>query len=106
MAKYICFDTETTGLDANIHNLLTGCFIILDFQFNELDRLNISLKSDNYTINVESMQVNKINIINHHNNNMTRTNLETKKKLTDFITGKAACLIRSGLHFHNECKMN
>ena len=56
MSKYIAFDAETTGLDVNVNNLLTACFIVLDSDLNELDSLNISLKSENYFINPKAME--------------------------------------------------
>ena len=55
MAKYICFDTETTGLDSNVNNLLTATFITLDSELNEADRLNIDLQHQNYNVNSIAM---------------------------------------------------
>lgn len=66
MSKYVCFDTETTGLDPTIHNLLTVCFIILDEKLNEIDRLNLSIKQINYNINLKAMEINKIDLKKHH----------------------------------------
>lgn len=83
MSKYICFDTETTGLDVNVNNLLTACFIVLDTNLNELDRLNISLKSESYTINAKAMEVNKINIVQHHNT--SKDLIDTRFHLINFL---------------------
>jgi DNA polymerase III epsilon subunit-like protein len=74
--SYIAIDTETSGLLDNC-NLLSACFIILDENFNEIDFLNISLKQLNgYFIYPEALVINKINIVNHHNNS---TDLHTSK---------------------------
>ena len=82
-AKYICFDSETTGLDANVNNLLTACFIILSDNLTELDRLNISLQSESYTINAKAMEVNKIDIVKHHNS--SKDLIDTKAQLINFL---------------------
>lgn len=83
MSKYIAFDTETTGLDANVNNLLTATFIVLDTDLNELDRLNISLKSESYTINAKAMEVNKIDIVKHQTN--SKDLIDTKAQLINFL---------------------
>ena len=83
MSKYIAFDTETTGLDANVNNLLTATFIVLNDNLIELDRLNISLKSENYTVNPIAMEVNKIDLINHHNS--SKDLIDTKAQLINFL---------------------
>jgi len=83
MSKYIAFDTETTGLDVNINNLLTACFIVLDSNLIELDRLNISLKSENYTINAKAMEVNKIDIVKH--DQTSKDLIDTKAQLINFL---------------------
>lgn len=81
--KYICFDCETTGLD-DLCNLLTVCFIILDKNLNEIDKLNISLKQKNgYLIYPEALAINKIDLIKHHNSS---TDIETShKNLINFL---------------------
>ena len=83
MSKYIAFDAETTGLDVNVNNLLTACFIVLDSDLNELDRLNISLKSENYFINPKAIEVNKIDIVKHHLNSKDLIN--TKVEIINFL---------------------
>jgi DNA polymerase-3 subunit epsilon len=83
MSKYIAFDSETTGLDANVNNLLTATFIVLDTDLNELDRLNISLKSESYTINAKAMEVNKIDIVKHQTN--SKDLIDTKAQLINFL---------------------
>ena len=83
MSKYIAFDTETTGLDANVNNLLTATFIVLDSELIELDRLNISLKSENYTVNPIAMEVNKIDLGKHHQT--SKDLIDTKAQLINFL---------------------
>jgi len=82
-SKYISFDTETTGLDSDKCNLLTVCFIILDSDLNEIDRLNISLKQVNYYVNVEALKVNKINLVKHHDNSIDI--IDARNKLHNFL---------------------
>ena len=82
-AKYIAFDCETGGLDSNIFNLLTATFIILDNNLVELDRLNISLKSETYTITAKAMEINKIDLIKHHNS--SKDLIDTKLELINFL---------------------
>jgi len=83
IAKYVCFDTETTGLDANVNNLLTATFIVLDSELIELDRLNISLQSQNYTVNPQAMEVNKIDLGKHHQT--SKDLIDTKAQLINFL---------------------
>jgi DNA polymerase III alpha subunit (gram-positive type) len=81
--KYIAFDCETTGVSDNC-NLLTVSFIILDSELNEVDILNISLKQTNgYYIYPESLEVNKIDIVKHHQNSIDL--IDARKKLTEFL---------------------
>jgi len=83
MAKYIAFDTETTGVDSLKCNLLTVSFIVLDSELNKLDTLNISLKHENYYINPTALEVNKIDIIKHHNNSLDI--IDARVKLITFL---------------------
>lgn len=83
IAKYVCFDVETTGLDSFKHNLLTVCFIILDKNLIEIDRLNLSIKYENYTIDTKALEVNKIDLIQHHNNSIDLT--DANKILNTFL---------------------
>lgn len=81
--KYIAFDCETTGINENC-NLLTVSFLILDSELNEKDCLNISLKQNNgYYIYPEALEVNKIDIINHHQNSIDL--IDARKKLLEFL---------------------
>jgi DNA polymerase III alpha subunit (gram-positive type) len=86
IAKYICFDCETSGLDFIKNNLLSVSFIILDNSLNEIDRLNLFIKYENYNINIKALEVNKIDLIKHHNNINTVNKIQAKKLLLDFLS--------------------
>jgi len=90
---YICFDTECSGLDPTVNNLLTACFIVLNSDLTELDRLNLSVKHKKYTVNPEAMLVNKIDLKTHNSNAMPI--VECKDKLIKFL-GKYNRLIPIG----------
>lgn len=62
--KYISFDTETTGLD-NDCQVLTAFFMILDENFNELDKCDLKIKYPFYKIYLKAFQVNQINLYKH-----------------------------------------
>jgi DNA polymerase III epsilon subunit-like protein len=81
--KYIAFDCETTGIHDKC-DLLTVSFLILDSELNEKDSLNISLKQNNgYYIYPEALEINKIDIINHHQTSMDL--IDARKKLLGFL---------------------
>lgn len=81
---YLAFDTETTGLEAN-SNVLTAYFIILDSDFNQIDNLNLQIKYPFYTVYPQALEVNKINLISHHNDiNSLNVNL-AMIKLSTFL---------------------
>jgi hypothetical protein len=61
---YLAFDVETTGLYDNC-NVLTGYFIILDSNFNEIDYLDLKIKYPFYIIYPKALEVNQINILEH-----------------------------------------
>jgi DNA polymerase III alpha subunit (gram-positive type) len=102
LPKYICFDTETSGLDPTINNLLTACFIVLDKNLNEINRLNISLKYDNYNVNVNALEINNINIQKHHNDIMSIDRNIASEILVDFLKEytKYTVLIPIGHNVH------
>lgn len=81
--KYIAFDCETTGVNDNCH-LLTVSFLILTSNLKEVDCLNISLKQTNgYHIYPESLEVNKIDIVKHHQQSIDL--LDARRKLLQFL---------------------
>lgn len=81
--KYIAFDCETTGVAENC-NLLTVSFLILNSNLQEVDSLNLALKHNNgYHIYPESLEVNKIDIVKHHNTSLDL--IDTRRKLLNFL---------------------
>jgi DNA polymerase III epsilon subunit-like protein len=81
--KYIAFDCETTGINDNC-NLLTISFLILDENLNENDCLNLLLKQNSgYYIYPEALEINKIDIIKHHQTSVEL--IDARRKLLDFL---------------------
>lgn len=82
-AKYIAFDCETTGVNDDC-NLLTVSFLMLNSNLKEMDVLNIALKQTNgYYIYPESLEVNKIDIIKHHNQAIDL--IDARRKVLQFL---------------------
>jgi DNA polymerase III alpha subunit (gram-positive type) len=67
---YLALDTETTGVLSIKHNLLTACFIVLNKNLHEIDRLNLSIKYNEYTVTIKALEINKIDLITHHYNSI------------------------------------
>lgn len=84
-AKFIAFDTETTGLNSKENNILTACFIILDSNFNELDKLNLQFKYVNYNINIKALEINKIDILLHHNSDTSMYPDKARETFINFV---------------------
>ena len=82
---YLAFDTETTGIDAVKNNLLTACFIVLDDNLVEIDRLNLNIKYNEYNISVRAMEINKIDLIKHHNSRNSVDLKTARSMLLDFL---------------------
>jgi DNA polymerase III alpha subunit (gram-positive type) len=82
---YLAFDTETTGIDAVKNNLLTACFIVLNDNLIEIDRLNLSIKYNEYNISVRAMEINKIDLIKHHNSRNSVDLKTARSMLLDFL---------------------
>lgn len=82
--SYICFDTETSGLDPEC-NLLTACFIVLDENLNEIDILNLQIKDDYYYVSARALEINHINLIEHTNDKSSVTLLQASKLLYEFL---------------------
>lgn len=82
--KYIAFDCETTGTDPKKCQLLTASFLVLDRDLEELDRLNIALKSScGYHVYPEALKVNGIDLIKHHDGAMGLD--EARQELYSFL---------------------
>jgi DNA polymerase III alpha subunit (gram-positive type) len=64
--KYLVFDVETTGLGEEA-DLLTVWFGVFNKNFEQLDTLYLPVKPDSgiYRVQVQGMEVNKINLIEH-----------------------------------------
>ena len=91
---FLAFDTETTGLNCNKNNLLTACFIILDENLIEIDRLNINVNHSEYTVSIKAMEVNKIDLIKHHYN---ADDMESaRKSLLNFLKKHTSIFIPIG----------
>jgi DNA polymerase III alpha subunit (gram-positive type) len=82
--SYICFDTETSGLDP-LCNLLTACFIVLDENLNEIDILNLQIKHDHYYVSTKALEVNHINLIEHNNHKDSVTLKQASELLYNFL---------------------
>lgn len=66
-AKYIAYDTETSGLGAGT-KVLSAYFEVLDENFNFVDSLNLKLKPDNISemvVEKAALKLNKINLEEH-----------------------------------------
>lgn len=67
MIKYIALDTEHGGF-AEQSSLLTACFILIDKDFNIIDKLELAIKPDKnepYYVTAEALSVNGINLVEH-----------------------------------------
>lgn len=67
MRRYFLFDTETGGLEATKHSLLSFYGLILNDNFDLLDSIDLMIKPDDgvYHVDIEAMKVNKINLLEH-----------------------------------------
>lgn len=65
MSRYLVFDTETGGLDASLHDLLSlGCVASEDGQV--LEALEILIRHEPYRVSAGGMKVNRIDLVKHH----------------------------------------
>lgn len=65
MNGYLFLDTETGGLDASRHSLLTLGLVVGDAA-GEKDALEIAIKHDPYVVTGGGMKVNRIDLAAHH----------------------------------------
>jgi len=85
---YLWYDTETGGLEADTHSLLTAYFGIYDREFNMIDDLYLQLKpEDESTICVtpKAMEITGINLEDHLRDPNTITYPEGAKKLLTML---------------------
>ena len=86
--KLLGLDCETTGLHENA-NLLTLYMGVLDENFNIMDSIDLKLKPEpingkiEWSIQIEAMQVNKIDIFQHEQTAITYK--EAKPKIYNWI---------------------
>lgn len=66
-AVYFIYDTETGGLDHNVHSLLTFYGAFLDENLNPIDEIDLKLKPKDgiYHVTAGALAVNKINLVQH-----------------------------------------
>ena len=82
MTNYLCVDTETTGLN-NDAQVLTAFFIILDSNFNEIDKLDLKIRYPVYNVELKAFSINKINLSVHDKNALDL--LDAKNTLNAFL---------------------
>jgi DNA polymerase III epsilon subunit-like protein len=85
MVQYICFDTETSGLDPNNCNLLTAHFIILNNDLERIDSLDLQIKHIQYNIHPKALEINKIDIVVHDKDNKSVFINDANKMLISFL---------------------
>ena len=85
MVNYICFDTETSGLDHTKYNLLTAHFIILNKDLERIDSLDLKIKHPHYTIHPKALEINNIDIVSHTKDNQSMFISEANKSLVTFL---------------------
>lgn len=102
---YVCFDTETGGLNENTSDLLTAFFCVMDEDYKILEELNLKLKPNEGRIPVAeagALKVNGINIQQHLADPETTCYAEGKAKLIEMLSkylkkqGKFSNLIGMG----------
>ena len=82
----LAYDTETGGLDENLHSLLTAYFAVIDpTTYEIIDELDIKVKPDDgkYNVTPKAMEINGINLEEHDKVAMTYT--EANKVLKAFL---------------------
>ena len=80
---YLAFDTETTGIDHTVNNLLTAYFMVLDSDLNIIDTFDLKLKHNSYNITVKALEINNIDIIKHDQESISV--VDAKIKFKEFL---------------------
>ena len=85
MRRYFLFDTETGGLEAAKHSLLSFYGLILNENFDLLDSIDLMIKPDDgvYHVDIEALKVNKIDLIEH--DKIAIPESRASEKLLDFL---------------------
>ena len=79
------FDFESSGLNPQTHNPLTMSGVILNQDLTILDKISLKIKPNdgNYIVQPEAMAVNKINLLQHHEQAITES--DAGRKLREFL---------------------
>lgn len=77
--RYLVIDTETGGLDFNIHSLLTVGFVVFE-DGKIIDRTEFKLKHDVYCVTGEALKVNNIDLTQ-----LNETPKEAFDRMVNFI---------------------
>jgi DNA polymerase III alpha subunit (gram-positive type) len=94
MRQYFLFDTETGGLDATKHSLLSFYGMILNHNFETTGEIDLMVKPDDgvYHVDIEALKVNKIDLIQH--DKIAIPESKAGDKLLDFL---ATHYVKSGV---------
>lgn len=63
--KFFFCDTETGGLDPEVHSLLTLTITVTGKDLVPIDSLSLKIKHANYVVTAEALRINKINLVEH-----------------------------------------
>ena len=81
----ILFDTETGGLET-MYSLLEAYFVTLSEDLQPIEELHLKIKpnpGEPYIVSAGALQVNKIDLVTHETNAITRN--DARAKLVDFL---------------------
>lgn len=88
LVNYFFCDTETTGITSESQVLTLYC-CITNYLFDKIGELEILISYDSYNIQPKALEVNGIDIIQHHNNPESISLTAAKVKLENFIFNKS-----------------
>lgn len=67
--KYLVIDTETTGLNPEINNILTMAILLCEEgSVKPIKSREFKFKYDNYNVSVGALKINKIDLVEHDKN--------------------------------------
>lgn len=80
MTRYFLFDCETGGLDETTDSLLTLYGVVLNKDLTVLDEIDLMIKPDDgrYSVNIEALKINKINLLSHDETAIRYSDARTK----------------------------
>ena len=82
--KLLVVDTETGGLKHKTHSLLSISMAVVDFESKGvIDRCTWNIKHNEYVVTPEALAVNKIDLVEHHNNAMDA--IEVANDIINFL---------------------